>query len=234
MGLLLVFAIFLSAGLKADASKYGVRQHLAENIYKFFRWVANDQIGAKGKYFIPLLGSIFLFIIMSYYAGLLPWKLGSVFEWWPTLPLEPGQEHAHAWHGASPCADLNIPAAIAAIVIVVYVAAGVFIGGFDYIQIYLPINFTKSGIKLNLMCLIELLDLVVRPLTLTLRLFANTWAGEILLGTFISLVAVLIPALILGFEVFVGVLQAFLFMILTSVYIGITVQHAEHASHGEH
>jgi F-type H+-transporting ATPase subunit a len=97
---------------------------------------------------------------------------------------------------------------------------------------FLPINFSKEkGLSLNLMCLIELMDLLIRPLTLTLRLFANTVAGETLLATFIGLVALVIPVVVLGFEMFVGLLQAFLFAILTCVYIGGAVQHAEHLVH---
>ena len=84
------------------------------------------------------------------------------------------------------------------------------------------------------MCLIEIMDLAIRPLTLTLRLFANTVAGETLLATFIGLVALVLPIVVLGFEMFVGVLQAFLFTILTCVYVGGAVQHAEHLIHDEH
>jgi F-type H+-transporting ATPase subunit a len=84
------------------------------------------------------------------------------------------------------------------------------------------------------MCLIEIMDLAVRPLTLSLRLFANTLAGETLLASFISMVALVLPVAILGFEMAVGVLQSFIFTILTAVYIGSAVQHAEHLLHDEH
>ena len=191
--------------------------------------------------------------------------IGSLFEWWPQLPVHEaaghaveqasahmaehghevaaaahhGAEHAvhhasHPWHGASPCADINVPAGIALIVIVVYFLSGALVGGFKYVQEFLPIKFSKKGIALNPMCLIEIMDLAVRPLTLSLRLFANTVAGETLLATFISLVALLLPAAVLGFEMAVGLLQAFLFTILSTVYIGTAVQHAEHLVHDHH
>ncbi len=234
MALILLVSAYLVSSLSEDTENYGTKQHLAESIYDFIRGLTNGQIGEKhGEKFVYFIGSIFLFVLVSYYAGLLPWKLGSLFAWWPTLPAAAG-EHAHAWHGASPCADLNVTAGIAILVVVVYFGAGVMVGGFKYIQMFFPINFGKKGISINAMCLIELMDLVVRPLTLSLRLFANTVAGETLLATFIALVALALPVGILGFEMAVGLLQAFLFTILTTVYIGSTVQHAEHLVHDEH
>ncbi len=227
MAVILIVALFLVTGLSSDTSHYSKRQFVAESIFAFIRGLCETQIGLRGKYFVPLIGSIFLFVVSGYYAGLLPWKMGSVFSWWPR------SGHAY-WHGASPCADLNVTAAIALIVIAVYVISGVIVGGWKYFQMFLPINIGAKGISLNLMCLIELMDLIVRPLTLSLRLFANTFAGETLLATFIALVALVLPVGILGFEIFVGVLQAFLFTILSTVYIGTAVQHAEHLAHADH
>lgn len=259
MALILLVAMFLGMGLSSDTAKYGVKQHLAESIYGFVRSLCLGQIGKRGDNYVYFIGSIFIFILVSYYAGLLPWKMGSMFEWWPQIPLheltydleeaaELTAEHAaaashgahqavahgHPWHGASPCADINVPAAMAICVIVVYFFTGAAVGGFKYVQMFLPINFGKKGISLNLMCLIEVMDLIVRPLTLTLRLFANTVAGETLLATFIALVALVLPVAILGFEMAVGLLQAFIFTILSTVYIGGAVQHAEHLLHNDH
>ena len=98
---------------------------------------------------------------------------------------------------------------MALLVVITYFITGAAIAGFKYIQMYLPINFSRKGVSINLMCLIELMDLIVRPLTLSLRLFANTVAGETLLATFIGLCALILPAAILGFEMAVGLLQSF-------------------------
>ena len=121
------------------------------------------------------------------------------------------------------------------IVVCAYLLAGVLVGGWRYVETFLPIEFSQIGKKgirsINLICLIELMDLIVRPLTLSLRLFANTFAGEQLLVTFIGIFWLFLPLPIVGFEMFVGVLQAFLFAILASVYIGTAVQHAEHLAH---
>ncbi len=244
MAFILIVALFLVSGLRADATKYNSRQFVAESIYSFIRGLCRSQIGKHGDKFVFFIGSIFIFIATSYYAGLLPWKMGALFSWWPEISHHAAHgEHvahaaaepfwANAWHGASPCADLNVPAGMAVIALIVYLLSGALVGGWAYIQMFLPINFSKKGITLNPICLIELMDLIVRPLTLTLRLFANTVAGETLLATFIGMVALFLPVAILGFELFVGVLQAFIFTILTTVYIGGAIQHAEHLLHEE-
>lgn len=227
MGLIVLFSLFFTIGVSADTAKYGIRQHFAESLYDFIRGITKEQIGKRADHYVFFIGSIFIFILFSYYAGLMPWKMGSLLAWWP-------QAHGHAWHGASPCADLNVPAGMALVVVLVYFLSGAYIGGFKYVQSFLPINFSSKGISLNLMCLIEIMDLAVRPLTLSLRLFANTVAGETLLATFVSLVALILPIFVLGFEMAVGLLQAFLFTILSTVYIGTAVKHAEHLAHAEH
>lgn len=235
MGLILVSALVMASGLSAETQKYGIKQHISESIYNFIRWLTTNNIGKRGDKYIFFVGSIFIFILVNYYAGLLPWKMGSLFEWWPQMPAR-GEHggHGHPWHGASPCADINVTAGMAVLVIIAYFMSGTAVAGFKYIQMFLPINITKHGIRLNLMCLIEIMDLAVRPLTLSLRLFANTLAGETLLASFISMVALVLPVAILGFEMAVGVLQSFIFTILTAVYIGSAVQHAEHLLHDDH
>jgi F-type H+-transporting ATPase subunit a len=250
MALIVVFSLFLVSGLNADTNKFGKRQFFAEGIFSFIRGLVRDQIGKKrGDSYVFFIGSIFIFILVNYYAGLLPWKMGALFEWWPSLPMHEVASHAaehgheatanahhvgHPWHGASPCADINVPAAMALIVVLVYFLSGAMVGGFKYVQEFLPIKFNNGKISLNPMCLIEIMDLAVRPLTLSLRLFANTVAGETLLATFITLTVLVFPAFVLGFEMAVGLLQAFIFTILATVYIGTAVQHAEHLSHDHH
>lgn len=263
MILTIIGAVFLSSGVSKDIAKYSKRQIIAETLYNFVRGTVREQIGKKrGEAFVFFIGSIFLFILINYYAGLFPWKIGSLLEWWPQIPVHEAGAHGHhavhnhPWHGASPCADINIPAGMALLVILAYFGTGISIAGFDYVQSFLPINikdtikgkfFAFEGIDriqilplggkaicLNILSLLELMDLIIRPLTLSLRLFANTVAGETLLATFIGLVALILPVFVLGFEMAVGLLQSFLFMILSTVYIAVAVQHAEHMVHDSH
>lgn len=231
---IMIFALYLGSNLSSDINKYSTKQHFAEGIFNFIRSLTSNQIGKRGDNYVFLIGSIFIFILVNYYAGLMPWKIGAIFPWWPQI-VDHSTGHGHPWHGASPCADINIPAGIALIVIATYFFSGVSVAGYKYVETFLPINFSKKGWRMiNGMFLIELMDLIVRPLTLSLRLFANTVAGETLLATFIGLVALILPVAILGFEMAVGLLQAFLFAILSTVYIGAAVHHAEHLAHDSH
>ena len=84
--------------------------------------------------------------------------MGAFLEWWPQLPVHEAAtavEHgahaashhaSHPWHGASPCADINIPAGIALVVVITYFLSGVFVGGFKYVQEFLPIKFSNLAL----------------------------------------------------------------------------------------
>jgi F-type H+-transporting ATPase subunit a len=67
---------------------------------------------------------------------------------------------------------------------------------------------------------IELISHFARPLSLTIRLFANMFAGEKITATFLSLTFLAVPAAFMGLHVFVALLQAFIFMLLTMIYLG--------------
>ena len=78
------------------------------------------------------------------------------------------------------------------------------------------------------MALVEVLEMVVRPFSLALRLFANILAGELLIVTFVGLCAYFLPLPFMFFEVFVAFIQALVFMLLSTAYIAIAVQEEEH------
>ena len=71
-----------------------------------------------------------------------------------------------------------------------------------------------------LMFVIEIISHLARPLSLTIRLFANMFAGEQVTLVFLSLTYFIIPALFMGLHVFVSLLQAYIFMLLTMMYVG--------------
>jgi F-type H+-transporting ATPase subunit a len=71
-----------------------------------------------------------------------------------------------------------------------------------------------------LMVPIELISHMARPLSLTVRLFANMFAGEQVYVTFVALTKIIIPVIFIGLHLFVGFLQAYIFMMLSMVYVG--------------
>src|SRR3979411_3276716 len=76
-----------------------------------------------------------------------------------------------------------------------------------------------------LMIPIELVSHMARPLSLTIRLFANMYAGEQVTGVFLKLTLLFVPALFMGLHVFVSLLQAYIFMLLTMMYVAGAVAH---------
>jgi len=127
----------------------------------------------------------------------------------------------HLSHGefASPTNDINMTAAMAVIVLIYYVVAGLKEKGIKFIYH----GFDFNGIVLTL---VDLLEMATRPLSLAIRLFANILAGEILVSMVLGAFATLAPVPVMLFEVLVAFIQAFVFMMLTFAYISSSVNEA--------
>ena len=141
-----------------------------------------------------------MFIVTANLMGQLPLK---VFE------LKQGEI-------ASPTNDINLTAGLAIIVLVYYVVAGVI----KKKHKFLLHEVSFVGI---ISMLVEILELVTRPLTLALRLFGNILAGEILITALLGLIAWGLPLPIMFFEILVACVQALVFTMLTTVYIATAV-----------
>src|SRR5574344_759511 len=194
----LVFSFISTRKLSIIPSKL---QAFAESLMGVFWLLTDTVIGKEGRKHIPLVASLFLFIIVSNLMGQLPLRL------------------IHLKHGeiASATNDINMTAAMAVIVLIYYVSVGIakkkfkfFIHGFSFVDIIL--------------FLVELLEMVTRPLTLALRLFGNILAGEILIGALLGICAYLLPLPIMFFEVLVACVQALVFAMLTMVYISSAIK----------
>ena len=117
---------------------------------------------------------------------------------------------------ASPTNDINLTAGLAVIVLVYYVVAGII----KKQHKFLLHEISFVGI---ISMLVEILELVTRPLTLALRLFGNILAGEILITALLGLCAWGLPLPIMFFEILVACVQALVFTMLTTVYIATAV-----------
>ena len=118
---------------------------------------------------------------------------------------------------ASPNNDINMTAAMAIVVSIYYIYYGVKKNGFKFFFK----GFSIDGIIITL---VDTLELFVRPFSLALRLFANIFAGEVLVATVVSLTGVLCPIPFMLFEVFVALIQALVFTILSTTYISLAIQ----------
>jgi len=176
-------------------------QAIFENILGFFWGMSDSLMGKKGRKHIPIIASLFLFIIVANLMGQIPFSV---------LQLKHGEL-------ASPTNDINLTAGFAVMVLIYYVFMG----------------FKEKGIKFLLkdfslisifICLIDILEMFTRPLTLALRLFGNILAGEILISAMLGIFAYLLPLPFMFFEMLVACIQALVFAMLTMVYISTAVQ----------
>lgn len=173
-------------------------------------------MAAAEKYF-PLIATIFIFILCSNLMGILP-GVGSLW-------LENGGKEVPLFR--SPAADLNFTLAFAVIsVIVTNIIGMASVGVFKHLGKYFnfkgPIDFFIG--------ILELVSELAKIISLSFRLFGNVFAGEVLLTIISFLAPYFIPLPFLFLELFVGMIQAFIFAMITLV--SISLHTATHG--GEH
>lgn len=193
MAVVIIFALIATRKLSMVPTKL---QAVCESIMQFFWGTLDTMIPNKNRQHVPLVASLFLFILTANLMGQLPLRL---------IHLKQGEL-------ASPTNDLNLTAAMAIIVLVYYVFMGFKAKGFKF----LFHEFSFTGV---IMTLVELIEMITRPLSLAIRLFANILAGEILVSVALGLFAYLLPLPVMLFEILVAFIQATVFMMLTIAYV---------------
>lgn len=191
---IILFAFIATRNLSIIPSKL---QAFCENVMGFFWGTMDTMIPGKNKQHVPLVASLFLFILFANLMGQLPLRI---------IHIKQGEL-------ASPTNDINLTAAMAIIVLVYYVAAGLKKKG---PKLFLH-EFSFTGIVMGL---VEILEMFTRPLSLAIRLFANIFAGEILVSIVLGACAYFAPLPIMLFEILVAFIQATVFMMLTIAYVG--------------
>lgn len=208
MGLILLGAALVTPRLVAEGAG-GKGQAVFEGLYSFLDDLCKGQIGHDYKKFFPLIAAIFTFVLIANYIGVGPWKGFEHFAWWPHLP------DGEIFDVASPTTDFNVTFGLATVTLLTYLGAGFAAHGAGYLKLY----------TLNPLFLIEWMDLIIRPATLALRLMMVITADEIMRAAALIMVPALVPVGVMGFELFIGTIQAFVFALLTCIYIGLTVSH---------
>lgn len=221
----LVIVVFLIMGLVLKKKKYalvpGGFQNLVEMIiggfYGFFNGIVGDE--EKTKKFFPLVMTIFLFVILSNWMGLLP-GFGSIGLW----EAEEGKE-IFVPIFRSTFADVNMTLALALISVTSVQIFGFSILGFKGYAGKFFINPLKNPVG----CFVGLLELMSefsKMISFSFRLYGNIFAGEVLLLVITFLVPYIAPLPFYGLELFVGFIQALVFSFLTLVFL--TIATAEH------
>jgi F-type H+-transporting ATPase subunit a len=185
----------------------GRLQALVEMSYEFVASTVRSSAGEEGMRFFPFVFSLFMFILILNLFGMIP-------------------------YGFTVTSHIAITAALAAVVIGTVIIYGLLRHGAHFFGLFAP-----SGVPawlLPLLVAIEVISFVSRPISLSVRLFANMLAGHIALKIFAGFVATLLTAgfwsilaplplaltvALTALEVLVAVLQAYVFATLTSIYL---------------
>jgi F-type H+-transporting ATPase subunit a len=176
------------------------RQSLLEMIYGLFEGLLTDTIGPEGKPYLPVIGTVGLFIFSCNMIGLVPGFM-------------------------SPTSKLNVTVGCALAVFFYYHAQGVRAQGLKYFKQFMgPIPALAP-----LMIPIEIISHFSRPVSLSMRLFGNIFAEELLIVIMASIIPFLLPLPFMAVAIFTAVIQAFVFVLLACIYIAGAIAHE-----GEH
>jgi F-type H+-transporting ATPase subunit a len=226
---LIVFILARLAVRSLSVENPGKLQNFLEWVVEFVQGIIGQTMDyKKGRDYLGLCLTLILYIFVSNMLGL---PFGIVTEAHdghipslfgrPLIVPEDVEHPAWSWW-RSPTADAAMTMALALIVIVLAHIQGLRHNAKHYLR-----HYTHNPNPFFLP--IHLLELVSKPLTLGLRLFGNIFAGEVMIGVILGLGWIGIPAMLLwqGFSIFVGAIQAFVFTMLTMVYISQAVVHEE-------
>lgn len=187
---------FLAVRLTLSVEKPGGVQHLAEMTGEFVGDQAESIVGHGYERFVPYLTTLFLFILLANLMGLVP-----------------GLE--------SPTANATVPLGFALCTFLYYHFHGIRANGGAYIKQFLGPVWWLSWLLFP----IEVISHCARVLSLTVRLYANMLAGDLVTLAFFSLVPIGIPLIFLGLHLGVAIVQAYVFFLLATIYLSLAVSH---------
>lgn len=223
--LIIMLALLYNAKKKLIPSKLqSVIELPVEAMYNLSKQISPDH----AKEFFPLITTIFLFVLISNWFGLLPGLtgIGIVHEAEATETVEHAEEEED--HPTltplfrATTADLNTTIALA----LVSVGAAHYYGIKNLgIGTHLKKFFNTSNPINFFVGILELISEVSKIISFSFRLFGNIFAGEVLLLVMGALIPLLVPVPFIGLEIFVGFIQALVFAMLTLVFCTIATQH---------
>jgi len=181
---------------RLSPDKPGKFQQIFELLYQFVRDQAEDQVGHTAYRYVAFFGVILLYVLSCNLIGLVP-----CFE--------------------SPTMNASVTAGCALATFAYYNLKGLQVNGIRYLGHFAgPLWWLAP-----LMFPIEIISHLARILSLTVRLYANIFAGEQVTMVFLGLTKFGPPVIFMGLHIFVGVVQAYIFMLLAMVYVGGAVAH---------
>ncbi len=221
---ILVFLTLTLAGRIGRLIPRGL-QNLMESLVSFVKnSLIHEILGEEGMSWFPFVATLFFFILFCNLLGLIP------------IPKI----------GFTATSNINVTASLAAVVFICTQGAGIAKHGLvGYGKTFVPKGMPAGimgKVLIGFMIIVEIISQLARPFSLAVRLFANMTAGHMVILVFISMIfmfqgavakifvtpmSVVMAVVMMAFEIFVSLLQAFIFAILASIYISLSV-HPEH------
>jgi F-type H+-transporting ATPase subunit a len=192
----ILMVLFAVLRPRLSVDKPGKIQHIFEVLYGFFKTSIEESGIEHGERYLPYFGTVFIFILTMNLIGIIP-----AFS--------------------SPTMAPEVTLGLAMCTFIYYNAWGFRTHGAKYmLQLMGPVWWLAP-----LMIPIEIFSHLARPMSLTIRLYANMLAGEQVTLAFLGVAKVLVPVIFMGLHVFVALLQAYIFMLLSMVYVRGAVAH---------
>jgi len=185
-----LLVVFIMVRSSLSVESPGGLQHMFEGINGFIEGQSRDVIGHHSERFTPFLVTLGLFILIANLFGVVP-----------------GLE--------SPTASPVVPLGCAICAFVYYQFQGFKTTGVGYLKHFLGPMWWLSPLMLPL----EIISHLARLMSLTIRLYANMFAGDMVTLVFFSLIPLAVPVVFLGLHIGVALLQAYIFVLLTTVYL---------------
>jgi F-type H+-transporting ATPase subunit a len=193
---LILLIFFIVVRLRLSVDKPGPAQHIAEMLHGLVSDQAESIVGHGYERFIPYVTVIFVFILLCNLIGLIPGFI-------------------------TPTSKAYVPLGLASLTFLYYQYQGIRANGFGYIKQFLGPIWWISWLMLP----IEIISHLARILSLTVRLYANMFASDMVILVFFSLVPIGGSVLFLALHAGVSIIQAVVFMLLTLIYLSQAVAH---------
>lgn len=193
--------LFLTLGMRKRELVPGRWQSMSELIYQFVAGMVRENVGTEGRAYFPFIFTLFMFILFSNLLGLIPYTF-------------------------TVTSHIIVTFALAGIVFIGVTIIALIKHGWKFFTYFVPHG--TPVVMMPLLVPIEVISYLARPVTLALRLFANMTAGHTMLKVFAGFVVLLgvfgvAPMVVIvalyGLELLVALLQAYVFAILTSLYL---------------
>ena len=216
MAIIMVGVLLLTRNLKTVPTG---RQKFVEMVVEQINNLCANQLGKYGKVFAPYIGTVLIYLAFSNLCGLF-----NIFPTGETLAAVFNNPALANFHFSMhpPTKNFNVTLCLAVMSIVLVIGTE-----FRYMGIkgWLRSFYTPTPIS----GFVKILDFFVRPLSLCLRLFGNIMGGTIVMALVYSAIPLILPAIIaVYFDLFDGLLQAYVFVFLTMIYLSEALEEAEH------